>query len=196
MSKQQFLKLVYVRITWSANKESGAHYSCGNLPTRVRWPPPPHVTRWCWLFLLSTVVSSSKRSPGWVNSLALQATESGPLPSVFFLSDSAGLSMGWASNLFPPASHQQRGPSAANQRLSLVPWSAWSPGLSLGTVRCHPVWFPLSFPHALVVAVAVFFGGRFGNLRAACTSSLTRVGVTQSGLQPEAGCVGSVRSDL
>lgn len=139
---------------------------------------------------------SSKPSLGWVNSLVLRVTESGPLPSVFFLSDFAGLSTEWASNLFPPAYHQQRGPSAASQRLSLVPWSAWSPGLPLGTVQCQPVWFPLSFPPALVVAVAVFSSGRFGNLRAAGTSSRTRVGVTQSGLQPGAGCVGSVRSDL
>ena len=77
-----------------------------------------------------------------------------------------------------------------------MPWSAWSPGLSLGTVQCYPVWFPLSFPPALVMEVAVFFGGHFGNLRAACTSSLTQVGVIQSGLQPQAGCVGSVWSDL
>ena len=131
------------------------------LTTRVHLPPSPHVTRRWWLFLLSSHLWSSKRSLGCVNSLALRATESGPLPSVFFLSDFAGLSTEWASNLFPPASHQRRGPSAGSQRLSLVPWSAWSPSLPLGTVQCQPVWFPLSFPPALVVAVAVFFQRAF-----------------------------------
>lgn len=104
---------------------------------------------------------SSKRSLGWVNSLVLRVTESGPLPSVFFLSDFAGLSTEWASNLFPPAYHQQRGPGAASQRPESSALVSLEPRPFPGHSPVPASLVPLEFPTCLGCGSCCFFQRAF-----------------------------------